>query len=154
MDEQQHSDDRCRSCGGKVGALVCLHCGATVRRGLTAEEEREALDELHGSLVRSDVGDKILKQAFIPDDVQVLINAGLRMLPVLEGAVAQDGAAGRLRAITIKLRLRADDPSVLKAAKELEIALDRYERHDRSFGWWMIGIIVTIIAVIVYAATR
>jgi hypothetical protein len=121
---------------------------------MNASEEKDALDELHGTLARADVSDKILKNAFIPDDIGVLIDAGLRLMPVLESAVAQDGAAGRMRAIVVKLSLHASDPTATRAAKELGDALRRYEHGDRVVGYWVMGIFLMLVALGIYLVLK
>jgi hypothetical protein len=121
---------------------------------MSATEEKDALDELHGTLARADVSDKILKNAFIPDDIGVLIDAGLRLMPVLESAVAQDGAAGRMRAIVVKLSLHGNDPTAARAARELGDALKRYEHGDRVVGYWVMSIFLLLLGLGVYVVVR
>jgi hypothetical protein len=113
---------------------VCHSCGVPTRLLEDRESQQRALDELHGQLSSDNPPPKLLENAFVPDDPRVLIEAGLRLLPVLENAAGQSGAAGRMRAIIIKLRLIGDDPTVNKAAKEFEAALSSYERSDRQMG--------------------
>jgi hypothetical protein len=84
--------DPCVGCGAtSAGVFVCHHCGVPVRRLADAESERQALDELHGQLASADAPSALLlKNAFLPDDPRVLIDAGLRLLPVLENGAALD----------------------------------------------------------------
>lgn len=135
----------CVACGANsAGAFVCHHCGVLVRPLSDAESERQALDELHGQLASDNPPARLLNNAFLPEHPRVLIDAGLRLLPVLEGAAGQSGAAGRLRAIIIKLRLLGGDPTVAQAVEEFEAALDSYRRSDRQMGY-IIGVVLIII---------
>ena len=109
--------------------------------------ERLALDELHGQLAKGEDSEKILQNGFMPSNTEVLIDAGLRLLPVLEQGVAEDGAAGRLRAIIIKLELLGgQDPAAQKAGQRLEKALNDYRRSDRIMGYWVIGFLLVVVA--------
>ena len=131
---------QCRACGSPAaGTYVCHYCGAATHALNDPADERAALDELHGHLAAGGESEKILQNAFVPRNTEVLIDAGLRLLPVLEKAVAEDGAAGRLRAIIIKLELIGNDVAAAKAAAELRQALEDYRRSDRIMGYWVLG---------------
>lgn len=139
----------CRACGAERGTFICRFCGTPVRTGLNEAEEREALDELHAALSKGETGAFVLKNAFIPNTPAVLIEAGLRMLPVLEGAVAENGAAGRLLAICVKLGLLRSDPTCAAAEAEFRTALARYTEYDNRFGRYMVvGVIVLLVIVV------
>jgi hypothetical protein len=131
--------------------FVCHHCGVPVRPLVDAESQRQALDELHGRLSSSSPPRRLLVNAFLPDDPRVLIDAGLRLMPVLESGAGQSGAAGRMRAIIVKLRLLGDDPTLTRAAKELEAALECYRRSDRQTGYWVVGLLVLSVLAAVFA---
>lgn len=138
----------CVGCGAPAsGVYVCHNCGVPARPLTDADSQQRALDELHGRLSSNDPPPKLLENAFVPDEPRVLIEAGLRLLPLLENAAGQSGAAGRMRAIIIKLRLIGDDPTTIKAAKEFEQALESYNRSDRQM-----GITLSIIGVVLLVA--
>ncbi len=138
--------DNCRACGSVAGGtFVCHQCGAALHRLRTADEERDALDELHGRLA-VESNKSILQNAFVPSDTRVLIDAGLRLLPVLEAGVAEDCAAGRLRAIIVKLELIGTDATASKAALELKKALDDYRRSDKIMTYWVVGFLFALVA--------
>lgn len=140
------ASEPCVGCGAtSKGVFVCHHCGVPVRALGDAESERQALDELHGQLASESPPPKLLSNAFLPDTPRVLIDAGLRLLPVLEDAAGQSSAAGRLRAIIIKLRLLGDDPALVRAAKEFQAALDAYEASDRQMGYTLGGLLIVVV---------
>jgi len=117
----------------------------------TVEDEEAALDELHGQLSNGENRESLLENGFIPTHTRVLIDAGLRMLPTLESNVAEDQAAGRLRAIIIKLELSAnDDETARKAIDRLGEALADYRRSDKIMGRWVGAILLGITGAIVY----
>lgn len=140
------ADRTCVGCGATDnGLFVCHHCGVAFEPLIDVESQRQALEELHGQLASESAPPNLLKNAFLPDDPRILIDAGLRLLPVIENAAGQSDAAGRMRAIIIKLRLLGDDPTVARAVKELQAALDAYERSDRQMGWILgIGFLVIV----------
>jgi len=144
------NDHQCVGCGAPSnGVFVCHHCGVPVRPLSDAASQRQALDELHGQLGSKDRSPSLLVNAFLPDDPRVLIDAGLRLLPVLEESAGQSGAAGRMRAIIIKLRLLGNDPTSTRAAAEFEAALEAYRRSDRMTGYavWMIALGLVVFGV-------
>ena len=141
----------CRACGSpRAGTYVCHYCGAATHQLVDSTTERAALDELHGRLSAGGESEKILQNGFLPTHTEVLIDAGLRLLPVLEKGVAEDGAAGRMRAIIIKLELIANDASAAKAAAELKQALEDYRRSDRIMGYWVLAILLAGLIAIAY----
>ncbi|HLT37696.1 MAG TPA: hypothetical protein VK034_15490 [Enhygromyxa sp.] len=144
------ANDPCVGCGASSGGVfVCHHCGVPIRTLGDAESERRALDELHGQLATDNPPPRLLDNAFLPDNPRVLIDAGLRLLPVLENGAGQSNAAGRMRAIIIKLRLLGDDPAVTRAAKEFQDALDSYRVSDRRMGYAVGIVLVVVIAGVV-----
>jgi hypothetical protein len=148
------AEEACIGCGAtSAGVFVCHNCGVPCRPLVDAQSQRQALDELHGQLGSEGAPAGLLKNAFIPDDPRVLIEAGLRMLPALEDAAGQSDAAGRMRAIIIKLRLVGDDPSLARAGKEFEEALESYRKSDRRMGWTLAIIAAVLLAVAVSQCT-
>lgn len=141
----------CVACGAKgSGVFVCHHCGVAFASIVDVEGQRKALEELHGQLAKSDAPGVLLKNAFLPDDPRLLIDAGLRLLPMLENAAGQSVVAGRMRAIIIKLRLLGGDPTVARAIAELQAALDSYEKSDNRMGIVLGTIAVAIVALLVW----
>ncbi|KIG13111.1 hypothetical protein DB30_00576 [Enhygromyxa salina] len=144
-------DHACRACGSPSGGTyVCHYCGAATQLMSDPAQERMALDELHGRLASGGESEKILQNAFVPTSTEVLIEAGLRLLPVLEKGVAEDGAAGRMRAIIIKLELTGHDKSATMAAAQLKQALEDYRRSDRVTGYWVMALFFATLAAIGY----
>ncbi len=148
------AEQACVGCGAtSAGVFVCHFCGVPVKPLTDPASQRQALDELHGRLASDDPPAKLLDNAFVPDDPRVLIEAGLRLLPVLENAAGESAAAGRMRAIIVKLRLLGDDPALAKAAVEFQEALDAYRRSDRQMGYILGTIaVVGIIAIVAKCA--
>jgi hypothetical protein len=125
----------CPRCGAVSPGPHCDYCGAPLASADPAAE-RAALDELHLRLAGKDPGEQVtlLDRAFLPDHPQALIEAGLRCVALLGtrsfGPVA-DALAGRLEAVTAKLRIGDQDPESLRAAQELGRQLERFRRHQR-----------------------
>ena len=138
--------ENCPSCGSAdLGTFMCHYCGGPLFPLSGEAQQRQALDELHAQLTiarRSGARDAIFANGFLPDHPRVLIDAGLRMVPVLEGNANQEQAAGRMRAIILKLKLITHDEAAASAAAQLETHLERYERHDRLIARLAIGAIV------------
>jgi len=144
---------------------VCTYCGTPTRALTNEADERSALDELHAELARIvGAGDenverrhRLLINAFLPSSPSVLVEAGLRMIPVLEQAVSRSDAAGRMRAICTKLRLASSEPTCRAAEAEYRDALARYERYDARVGRQVavvIGVAILTVVVAVVLALR
>lgn len=145
-------DGECRTCGAaRQRGLVCAFCGTPPRELSSTDDEAQALRDYHFALSNAadDVARKrLLQNGFIPSSTKVLIDAGLRMLPSLEEAVAESEAAGRLQAVISKLRITTTDKESERAANELERHLRRYQRSDRVAGYWVMGSLLAIIAMV------
>lgn len=141
--------ESCPNCGSAdLGTFMCRYCGGPLFPLTGEEQQRQALDELHAQINisrGSGVRDAIFANGFLPDHPRVLIDAGLRMVPVLEGNANQERAAGRMRAIILKLKLITHDEAAATAATQLERHLDRYERYDRLIARLAIGAIVAVV---------
>ncbi len=143
----------CPTCGApEQGSLLCAYCGTPTRELASEADQAHALDEFHVRLVNaeSDKRSVILENGWLPSHPRVLVDAGLRMLPTLENAVAQSEAAGRLLAIITKLRLNSEDEINRRAADELKVHLERYYRSDRIMGYWVLGFLALTIGGLVW----
>src|SRR3712207_4861855 len=102
----------CDSCGAPCKGLICEHCGKPTAHLADATEENRALDEYHHLLQRLTPEDQrgwLLTSGFMPDNKEVLIEAGIQCLPLLQNMSISDAAASRLEAIITKLKLLHDD---------------------------------------------
>jgi hypothetical protein len=102
----------------------------------------------------------LLKNGFLPDDKRVLIEAGLRCMPLIspEGdRKVTVAAAGRLKAITSKLRLMPTDADVYHALAEFDAKLKEHERRETQhllIGLGMVVIAVLIMSGVIFVLNR
>ena len=123
-----------------------------------ADNELQQLNAFHEQLaaLESVAQASLLRNGFLPDSPDVLVEAGIRCLPLIESGDSRinDGAVDRLEAIVFKLRHGADSGGVRKMLNELEAVLQKHcarERSDTRLGF---GIILglTLAAAVVVAA--
>ena len=101
--------------------------------------EKEALNEFHAILAgQTDMVAKarMLRHGFLPDTPAVLIESGMRCLPLIDIDEPVEevvkAAVHRLRAIMAKLRLLGEDGQTAAALREFETVLIKYELADRQ----------------------
>jgi hypothetical protein len=147
----------CPNCGAPLKRVLCEYCGTLGVAHPVIDEQRQALEVFHGLLSAKDDKAQIelLKNGFLPDDRDVLIEAGLRCVALMGFDNADDveeAAIGRLRAISRKLRLQLGDEKSLRAAADFEKEIERYRNiniRNLLFGLLIvlvpIGIVVSLV---------
>jgi hypothetical protein len=129
------------------------------------ENELLKLNEYHEQLATHDpaVQASMLRNGFLPDSTEALVEAGIRCIPLIEsGRVDLEDAAGdRLEAIIFKLKLIPDTSSVRKVLEKFEGLIQEKKKKassDMKFGLAaMIGltmIIGSLVAYIIYLFIR
>ena len=142
-------NNSCNRCGAQLNGLVCEYCGSLARLHMNRDEERDALAEYHNILLNMEPKAQInlLQNGFIPDATDVLIEAGIRCIPLIDIKQTADdtveAAYRRLQAIMIKLRLLPANAEITQALKEFERVTKAYQTSDRQ-----LSIVLTVIAVI------
>ena len=173
-------ETNCNSCGAPVSGLICGHCGKLTSHLNNAADENQALDEYH-KLLQSQTPEQqhewLLESGFLPDNREVLIEAGIYCVPLLKKISLYDAAAARLEAIILKLKLMPESAQTRRAVEDFQAKIEQYKRDKRkddiyglgclllisaaiaAFGWWLISdaglsvavpVIVVTVVVIVY----
>ncbi len=158
------TNNKCPHCGGAYAGLICDYCGALVGKTDTVEQQRRALDELHRLIVNSPWEKQLLliKSGYLPDDANLLIDAGLKCISLINDAEVRSGrsdaAQGRLEAVITKLQLRPRDQETSKALQLFRERLDKSARakaHDTRLGLGLFAVIfVTIIILVMYFSRK
>lgn len=121
----------CLQCGAPLTRALCEYCGTLGVPQPNPEEQKQALEVFHGLLASKDVPGQValLKNGFLPDDRDALLEAGLRCVPLIghdSTGDVEEAAVARLRAVIAKLNLRTDDAQARQAAANFTQELDRY----------------------------
>ncbi len=136
----------CPNCGAPVTKAICQYCGTLVVTNPGIDVQKQALELYHGLLASKDISSQVslLSSGFLPDSSDVLVEAGLRCIPLLHGSSTKlsDAAAGRLRAVTLKLGLKEQDGTIPKAIDEFEKQIS--EQKKRSNYSALIGLAMLI----------
>ena len=151
------SETACKQCGASTrGDYVCEYCGALIHARTDIEDERKALDEFHAMLQRGDAKTKsnLLKTGFLPDHKSLLIDAGVRALPLCEFADQGDQAALRLEAIVVKLKLMPQDAETARAIDEFTKRVREHERSSRVFFGSCLLVLLGVVALVVWLIVR
>lgn len=144
---------------------MCEYCGMLAVAHPAIDEQRQALEVFHSLLAAKPENEQVnlLKNGFLPDDTDVLIEAGLRCVALLgydNIEDADEAAIGRLRAIIRKLRIQAGDEKSRRALQDFEKEIRRYHNLNIrnllaglllilvpagaliAFGVWLVGLFV------------
>lgn len=152
----------CPQCGAPLQRALCEYCGTLGLSHPNVDEQKQALEVLHGLLASKDEKGQLalLKNGFLPDDRDVLIEAGLRCVPLIghdSTGDVEEAAIARLRAIVAKLNLLSDDNLARQAARNFEQEMGRYKKityRNMMFGLLIIVVpvclVVSLIAVVLY----
>lgn len=141
---------KCGGCGADTDGLVCVFCGRTTRRLLTLDDEQEALLELHDAaqkITDPEAKSRLFTSAWIPSHRELLVEAGLQCLPLIENGQPLDRpVVQRLEAIAARLRVHGDStPVIERALEEFDAKVERFEKASRNFG---IGLLAAVLFVL------
>lgn len=143
----------CGSCGAVVSGLICAHCGKLIAPLNNAADENRALDEYHQQLQKLEPGEKskrLLESGFLPDNREVLIEAGIYCVPLLKNVAVYESAASRLEAIILKLNLMpGDDRQTRRAVEDFQAQIKQYKVTKRSDDLLGVGCLLLIAAAII-----
>lgn len=126
------------------------------------DEQKQALEVLHGLPASKDEKGQLalLKNGFLPDDRDVLIEAGLRCVPLIghdSSGEVEEAAIAHLQAIVARLILLSKENLARQAARNFEQEMGRYQKityRNMMFGLLIIvvpvGLVVSLIAVVLY----
>lgn len=141
----------CDSCGAASKGLICEHCGKPTAHLADAAHESRALDEYHNLLQRLKPEEQrnwLLASGFLPDNKEVLIEAGIQCLPLLQSSSISDAAASRLEAVITKLRLLHGDQQARLAIEDFQARIKRYTAAKRRDDILGVGCLLAIVAAI------
>ena len=142
------SKDKCDSCGAPCKGLICEHCGKPTAHLANAADENRALDEYQSLIQKLKPGEQRnwLTTGFIPDNKEILIEAGIYCLPFLKTMSTYEAAASRLEAIILKLKLMKSDEQTRQAVKDFQANLESYKSTKRKDDLLGIGCLLAIVA--------
>lgn len=138
------TETTCLQCSAPLNGLVCEYCGSLARLRMNRDEEMQALTEYHNILLKleekPETEIKLLSKGFIPSNPDVLIEAGVRVIPMIDLANPSDdvaeAASRRLTAIILKLRLLPSTPEITQALNEFKSFMEEFKvfhkKQDRE----------------------
>lgn len=150
----------CPQCGAPLKRALCEYCGTLGLSRPNMDEQKQALEIFHSLLADKDEKGQLalLKNGFLPDDRDVLIESGLRCVPLIghdSTGDIEEAAIARLRAIVAKLNLMPGDSKARQAAKNFEQEMGRYKQvsyRNLVFGLLLIAVPVCLVVGLVVAA--
>lgn len=148
---------KCPQCGAAAGERwVCEYCGSLMRHSADPGDQRQALEELHRLVQAADDEKKeaLLRNGFLPDHKKALLEAGLRLVPLLDLIGAEDAAAARLRAVILKLKLLPEDAEVRTAVEQFEAKLRERRSESNRFAAAFVLLVLGLLAALVYVLRR
>ena len=152
----------CLQCNAPLNGLVCEYCGSLANLHMNRDEEMQALTEYHNILLKLEEKPedeiKMLSKGFIPSNPEVLVEAGIRVMPLIDltntGDDVVEAAARRLDAISLKIRLLPDMPESKRALQEFETFIEEFKllhkKQDREGGIIAVLMLVFMLAVCLF----
>ena len=149
----------CPQCGAPLKRALCEYCGTLGLPHPNVDEQKQALEVFHGLLAGKDEQGQIalLKNGFLPDDREVLIEAGLRCVPLIghdSTGDLEEAAIARLRAIIAKLNLVPGNSAARQAAKNFEQEMGRYKKltyRNLTIGLLLVAIPLCLVVCVAMA---
>lgn len=140
----------CPQCGAPLKHALCEYCGTLGLPRPNVDEQKQALEIFHGLLAAKNEKEQLalLKNGFLPDDRDVLIEAGLRCVPLIghdSTGDIEEAAIARLRAVVAKLNLLPSDSLARQAARSLEQEMGRYKKL--TYRNLVIGLLIFVVPV-------
>jgi hypothetical protein len=123
------------------------------------------LDEFHQQLSRREgpLQAALLRNGPLPDTTEVLMEAGIRCIPLIEGPEPDvtDAALDRLTAVCFKLKVSPEADGSREVLEQLGAVIEKYKRKevsDTRLGCALItglvALITGLILLIIYFVTR
>jgi hypothetical protein len=150
----------CPACGDVVTGRVCPTCNARIAPPGADPGEFRSLEEFHGDVARRSKEEQatLLRNGFLPDDLDVLIEAGLRCIALLDpdswSSEPCKAARQRLEAIAAKLSMTRKDPRASAAADDFRRRLRQGEAADRRSCLFGLFILAVLLAAAIWGAVR
>lgn len=143
--------------------MICQYCGAMAVLSDDAKVEKAGLEEFCKLLQSRDAPAqvKLLETGFIPSLPPVLIEAGVRCVPMIRvghaDAVA-NSALRRLDTVILKLKLLEPNPEIRRALAEFEAVIKEFKAQEANDTFWGLtvfgGLALAVILVAVYLSMR
>jgi hypothetical protein len=139
----------CTKCGALTTMIICEYCGTLSREIPDQDYEKQALLQFHELLSRQPTDNlaKFIQNGFIPDQMPLLIDAGICIIPYINmqgrEAVGSNDAITRLRTIIVKLKMFNESPVSRKAIQQFEGVIRHSERSGRLI--YLSGLLVILI---------
>lgn len=148
----------CSNCGASQSGNVCEYCGTLLTSLESLDAERKALARLHECISEADTDrqKRLLRNGFLPTYPEVLVDAGLRCVPLVnEAEIAnepRESAILRLRMIVAKLTLLQHTPEIDRAIAQFEESLDRFAASEKTYTIVGAVLIAGLVVIVVGAA--
>jgi len=125
------------------------------------DSERKLLEEFHRS-----AGEKsgelqagAIRNDYLPGTPEVLVEAGIKCIPLIESDTPSVSDAGRdrLKAVVFKLKLVQDSANARSALEQFESMIEKRERkanRETFYGILFIGSLIAIITIAVFFLVR
>ncbi len=140
----------CLSCGAPVEGKTCHYCGTPAPTADGEVGEHQSLEHLHHALANAENDakkERILRNAFLPEDPDVAVDAGLRCMPLVDASTKVGEAAGaRVETIITKLEMLDPSPHLTRAIGTLKTELKKRRQKTRhipvkAIVWSLVGLL-------------
>ena len=152
--------DTCGNCGAPAEGIICTYCGCALVSLESKEEQMGALREYHESLTKADRDKqvKMLRGGYLPRDPEVLVDAGMRLIPMIEtddmSNEPEASAVDRLLMIKTKLEICEQTPQVVAAIKQFDKIMGGRSTRTLLFGVGMAVFVLAALGIVLFFVFR
>jgi hypothetical protein len=116
------------------------------------DHETQQLNGFHEMLAGLDSEGQAshLRNGFLPDSPEGLIEAGIRCIPLIESGdyTIVDAATDRLAAVRVKLNLLGETPEVHRALEQFDAKIQERQKEGRSDTFWGCTLLAVLAAIL------
>lgn len=127
----------------------------------SVDSEQKLLEEFHRSAGEKDAESQAgaIRNGYLPETPEVLVQAGIMCIPLIESDTPSISDAGkdRLKAIIFKLKLVQDSANARSALEQFEKLVEKGEKkasRETVYGFLLIGGLIVLVTVVIFLMIR
>lgn len=126
-----------------------------------AGSELKLLEEFHRNAAEKtgELQAGAIRNGYLPETPEVLVQAGIMCIPLIESDTppVSDAGRDRLKAVIFKLKMVQDSAGARTALEQFEKLVEKRERkagRETVYGFLLIGGLIIIVSVVIFLLIR
>jgi len=127
----------------------------------SVDSEQKLLEEFHRNVGEKNVESQAgaIRNGYLPETQEVLVQAGIMCIPLIESDVptVSDAGRDRLKAVIFKLKMVQNSASARSALEQFEKLIEKGEikaSRETVYGFLLIGGLIALITVAIFLMIR